>query len=147
MATEYSTEDESWKDITAEAKRLVANADAEIARRCRELDIPEELRPSLQLGWYRRGQNASRKRRTELRRVAQSRIAAMETQVRAAIERASVDVQTQLLAGGLETEAARVFLEAMPTIDALMPPLDAEAVAKALPWRSADQYGCLSRGH
>jgi hypothetical protein len=147
MATIYKAEDDAWKDVTIEAKRLVAEADAEIARRCRELGIPEDLRPGLQLGFYGRGQNASRERRAELRQVAARRIAAIEKQARSEIERASVEIQTQLLAGGLETDAARSFLAAMPTIDALMPPLDAEAVAKGLPWHKPETYGRLGRGY
>lgn len=140
MATVYSAEDEAWRDVTAKAKQVVAEADAEIAKRCRELGIPEDLRPSLSLGWSGRGQNANRERRGELRRVAQSRIAAMEKQARSQIERSSVEIQTQLLAGGLETDAARAFLESMPTVDALMPALNPIDVQKALPWRSAREY-------
>jgi hypothetical protein len=147
MATIYSAEDEAWKDVTAGARQLVAEADAEIARRCHELGIPEDLRPRLQLDWYGGGQNAFKERRAELRRVAQSRVAALEKQARADIERASVEVQTQLLAGGLETEAARTFLAAMPTIEALMPPLDATALNAALPYRSPEHYQRLRLGY
>lgn len=147
MATVYAAEDEAWKDVTTRAKQLVAEADAEIAKRCRELGIPEDLRPGLSLGWYGRGQNASKERRAELRRVAQSRIAAMEKQARSEIERSSVEVQTQLLAGGLETDEARAFLESMPTAQALMPPLNATDLSKALPYRSVEQYIRLGNGY
>jgi hypothetical protein len=40
----------------------------------------------------------------------------------AAVERASVETQTELIAGGLESDEARGFLERMPTANALMPP-------------------------
>jgi hypothetical protein len=133
LAEIYPEHDERWHDITQAAEAAIADADAAIAARCRALGIPERFRPGLYLAWHGRGENASRERRVELRRVAATRIAALEAQARAAIERASVEVQTRLLAGGLETDAARTFLETMPTADALMPALAIGEIEAAVP--------------
>ena len=141
LAARYEAQDEHWSDLTSAAQQVVDEADARIAQRCRELGIPEQFRPSIQAQWYGRGENASKERRAELRKVAQTRIAAIEKEAKATIEKRSVEVQTALLAGGLESEAARRFLESMPTAEALMPPLDVEALNKALPMRSYGYSG------
>jgi hypothetical protein len=133
LAEIYPENDPRWSDVSAAARAAIAEADRAIAARCFELGIPARFRPSLNVNWYGRGENASAARRAELRKVATTRIAALEAQARAAIERGSVEVQTQLLAGGLETDAARAFLAAMPTADALMPPLRLTELEAAVP--------------
>ena len=67
---------------------------------------------------------AAKDRRAELRRMATTRIAAMEKSARTAIEGHSVEVQTELLAGGLTSDAAKLFLEKMPAVETLMPMLN-----------------------
>ena len=52
--------------------------------------------------------------------VAKTRIDADAKAAKVAIERSSVEIQTELVAGGLESEAARTFLASMPTAEALM---------------------------
>jgi hypothetical protein len=64
--------------------------------------------------------------------VAQTTLSAAEKRARTAIERQSVALQTQLVAGGLTTAAARAFLEALPTPEQLMPPLTLADMAAAL---------------
>jgi hypothetical protein len=86
-------------------------------------DSSEEFRPSLRLGWIGRGENLMKDRRAELRRVAQTKIAAIEAQAVAEIERQSVEVQTRLVAGSLGSASAVAFLEAMPGPAELMPAL------------------------
>lgn len=121
LAAIYPEDDPRWKDITAEAQRAAQAADAAVAEKCRALGIPEQFRPGLSLFWHGRGENAMGSRRAELRQLAKRRIDALEKSAYAAIEARSVEVQTQLLAGGLESDAARAFLETMPTAEALMP--------------------------
>jgi hypothetical protein len=49
------------------------------------------------------------------------------------IDRAALKVQTYLVSDGLETEAARRFLEAgLPTVESLMPPLAVPEIEKLL---------------
>ena|SRR5918995_6961668 len=52
LAAIYRADDEAWSDLSARADAAVKEADAELAKRCRELGIPEEFRPSLHCGWY-----------------------------------------------------------------------------------------------
>jgi hypothetical protein len=52
LARIYSFDNSVWRDITAAAQTAVRQADAKIAARCRELGIPEEFRPGVNLGRY-----------------------------------------------------------------------------------------------
>jgi hypothetical protein len=123
MASRYDSRDEAWADVTAAAKKAVEEADAEVAKRCRELGIPAEFRPGINCSWYGRGENADRSRRVELRKVAQTRLAANARAAKVEIDRTIAELLTQLTAGALESGSARDFLDAMPSIDQLLPPL------------------------
>jgi hypothetical protein len=126
----YSFGDEAWADLTATAEAAVAEADIQLAKRCEQLGIPAEFRPRLNLSWYGRGENALRDRRAELRTTARTRVDADAKRAKAAIEASAVDVQTELLADGLTSAAAREFLQAMPTPADLMPALDIGAITQ-----------------
>lgn len=123
LSAEYAFADEAWAEITKGAAEAVAEADRQVAELCRARGIPEEFRPRLNIGWHGRGSNAVAGRRAELRKVAQTRIAAASKGAKAAIEAKEAEVLTELLAGGLTSEAARSFLESIPTAAALMPVL------------------------
>ena len=117
-------DDETWKAAHAAAEKAAQEAKVVIAERCRELGIPKQFAPSLSLEWYHRGQNASKDRRAELRNAAKARIAALEAAAKTEIETISVNGQTELVADGLTSEAAKLFLEQMPAPAALMPLLE-----------------------
>jgi hypothetical protein len=123
-------DDEIWEKATREARKIVGDSNAKIKTRCRELGIPSEFAPSLDLGWYARGQNAVASRRTELRRMAKSRIDAIECEACTKIERRSLEAQTEVIANGLESAAAREFLEKMPSLESLMPQVDAKEIKR-----------------
>ena len=69
------------------------------------------------------GENADSSRRTELRRVAQTRVKADVKAAKVAIETASATIQEQLLVGGLRSDEAKALLETIPSVESLMPPL------------------------
>lgn len=120
----YSFDDDPvWAAATEEVKAIVDIAREKIARRCKAIGIPVEFAPNINFYWEGRGHNAVSSRRAELRRAAKSRIDAMEKEAVTKIERLSLQAQTEILAQGLDTEAARRFLESMPTMDSLMPPV------------------------
>jgi hypothetical protein len=121
LAAAYKYDDEAWADLTSRAAEVVRAADAEIAERCRTLGIPEDFRPKLGLSWERRGENGIKSRRTELRKVAQTKIAAMARQAHAEIDARVLKGYELLVQDGLETDAARQFLQNMPAVQALMP--------------------------
>jgi len=114
-------DDDVWAEHARVAEQAVADANVVIAERCHQLGVPDWTAPRISVSWSGRGENAAKDRVTELRRVAGTRVTAAAQAAKVEIERASLEVQTQLLAGGLESDEARAFLNSMPTADALMP--------------------------
>jgi hypothetical protein len=125
-------DDAVWKQAANEVDKIVATAKKQIKQRCKELGIPAEFAPNLNWGWYGRGENAVAARRAELRRVAKTQIDALTAQTRTKIERLSLEWQTKIVSNGIESAAARAFLERLPSIESLMPLLEIEEVKKLL---------------
>jgi hypothetical protein len=121
-------DDAVWKAAQEKAKEIVTDAQAEIAARCRELGIPPEFAPGLDFCWYGRNQNACRHRRADLRKMGQTKIEALARKARTEIEKRSVQAQQEVITHGLESEVAKSFLESMGSVDALMPPIDAQGL-------------------
>jgi hypothetical protein len=91
MGTRYGPDDdEVWKEAMKIAQREVDKAQKLIEARCRELGIAKRYAPGISLGWYGRGEATFKERRAELRKMAQSRIEAIERAAIVEIERASV---------------------------------------------------------
>jgi hypothetical protein len=133
LAAEYRYDDDAiWQRAHTAAKEAAQQAQKIVTRRCEELGIPGRFAPSLDLQWYRRGENAVKSRRQELTRVAHSKIDQLEKEAKLQIDRASAETQTKLLAAGLESAEAQRFLEAMPTAVQLMPALSLKEVRKQL---------------
>ena len=132
LASNYSfDQDEIWAKAAQAAKAAVEAADGAIAEECERLGIPARFRPSLACQWYGRGENASKERRAELRKVAQTRIAANEKQALTEIQRISSEVQIELLAHGM-SPTALALLEQMPKVDQQMPALQVREVESML---------------
>lgn len=123
VAAEYPPDDPRWAEITEAAQAAVKEADDRIAQLCDDLGIRREFRPRLEIGWRARGENAHAGRRSELRKVGQTRIAAMGKAAKLEIDKDALGRETELVAGSLSTAEAKAFLEAMPTLEALMPPV------------------------
>lgn len=123
LATEYDPQDAAWRDVYEAGKQAVEDLNARIADECERAGIPAGFAPSAHMSFFRRGENYSAERRAELRKVAKTRIVALEAAAKTEIERQSVELQTQLIAGGLDSADAKAFLESMPKAEALMPSL------------------------
>jgi hypothetical protein len=131
-ASDYRAgDDEVWAEQWRIVEEVVEDAKIRVAERCRELGVPDWTAPTISASWYRRGENAIKERVVELRKVASTRINADAKAAKTAIERASLEVQEQLLVAGLESDEAREFLDAMPTPEALLPPLRLAEIEKA----------------
>lgn len=131
--------DAIWKQAHDEAEKAVEAARQAIAARCQEMGIPAEFAPDLQLYWSGRGHNALASRRQELRQAAKSRIAAMEREALAQIELLSLKAQTEIVASGLQSEAAQQFLKSMPSMDQLMPPVAPSEIEALVATRRAER--------
>jgi hypothetical protein len=120
--------DEVWSAAAQAAAEAARKANAEVLTRAKELGIPEEFAPRLAFSWARRGENEYNARRSELRRVAKAEIETVEKLALVQIEAQSVQAQTEVIAHGLTSDAAISFLQSMPSVEKLMPPLDLETI-------------------
>jgi hypothetical protein len=114
-------EDAVWAKVKAEVDIAIRSAQEQIAIRCKKLCIPIEFAPGIEAYWRGRGHNEVASRRAELRRAAKSKIESIEKEALSKIESMSLEAQTQIIAHGLESDAAKNFLESMPKIETLMP--------------------------
>jgi hypothetical protein len=131
LGAEYAFDDDAvWADAVRLVQPEVEKAQARIAARCAELGIPKQFAPGLNLSWCNRGyDNVLERRKAELRRMATTRIAAIEQQAIVKIEVNTVNLLTQITTSGLTSDAARSFLENLPTVEQLMPALSFEEIA------------------
>ena len=126
-----------------EARAAAEAAQELIAERCKKLGIPSQFAPHLTVEWHGRGENAIGQRRTELRRVAKTRVEAMAKQAMTKIENQSLDLRTQIVAMGLLSPQAKLFLESLAPIDETMRSLEFTDVERAL----EDQTDRMRRQH
>lgn len=105
--------------------------DKMISERCEQLGIPDRFRPKLLWNWATRGENAVKERRAELRLMAKAHFDSQEKDALAKAELHSLDLQEQLIASSLTGADARAFLDKVPSVESLMPPMSENEV-KAL---------------
>jgi hypothetical protein len=115
---------EVWRAAMAAGLEAAQRANEAVVAEATRLGIPSEFHPKIHWHWQSRGENAYRERRAELRKVATAEIAAMEKTARVQIEARSIEAQTEIIANGLDSEAAIAFLEKLPPIETMMPALD-----------------------
>lgn len=129
MAKEYRFSDDAvWKKAAEEAFAAVKAAEEIVEKRCAELGIPPGLSPRIGAYWAGRGQDAVKERQTELRRAAKAKIDEMSKKAVLKIERQSLDLRTQVVAMGLLSDEARLFLESLATVEEAMQMLDFKAI-------------------
>ena len=121
-----------WKAAVEAAIEAAKKANEAVVSGADKLGIPREFQPKLQFNWARRGENEYRERRDELRRLAKAEIDALEKLARVQIESQSVQAQTEIIANGLNSEAAIAFLNRLPAIKSMMPALDVTQIQAKL---------------
>jgi hypothetical protein len=125
LATIYKyDQDEVWKQATEEAMVVVKSAQEKIEARCVKIGIPKDMAPQLELSWNGRGQMKTASRRAELQRVAKAECEAMLASAKTSIQRQSLDLRTQVVAMGLMTPNAKMFLESLAPVEEAMHALD-----------------------
>jgi hypothetical protein len=133
LDTHYHFDDDAiWPAAYREAEAVCSAAQEEIAKQSKALGIPAAFAPAISLGWHERGRNSLKAERTEMRRIAQAQIKARTAEAKTQIERSSLAAQTEIVTNGLESEAARAFLERQPPIESLMPALDLQEVKRLI---------------
>jgi len=133
LAAIYSFDDDDvWRKAHDRAATIAEECRKEIAARCAELGIPKTFAPDLAVSWLGRGENALAGRRNELRRVAKTSIEAMTKAAITRIEKQSLDLRTQVVAMGLLSDEAKLFLESLAPIEESMRMLDFSEVERKL---------------
>jgi hypothetical protein len=133
LAANYSwDQDETWKQAAERAQAVVKACQETIAQRCEELGIPKTFAPAIGLSWVGRGENMMAQRRAELRRVAKTSIEAMTAAAVTKIEKQGLDLRTQIVAMGLLSPEAKMFLESLAPIEEAMTQIDFVEVEKKL---------------
>ena len=120
LSAAFEADDEKWTHATTLARQAVEEADATLARICAENGIPDRFRPRIVANWYSRGETADPKRRAELRTLARARVDASRQEGYHLIEKWQAEAQTRILTGTLESDAAKAFLDAMPSAESLL---------------------------
>lgn len=124
ISTEFEARDEMWAEAVTIAEEATTKANAQIAARCADLGIPTKYAPKLTMGWTRRAyefQDPSK--RSELRKRTMIRLAALTKTAKTLIDKKVLDIEEALIIGNLESDQARELVEAMPSVDTLMPAL------------------------
>jgi hypothetical protein len=103
-----------------------------LATDCLRLGIPDNFRPSINVFWSGRGENATTSRRTELRRVMHSRLVALERAAIDAIEAGYRQYATTILIAAISTDEACKLLTALPTAEQLMPRINYDSIKRSL---------------
>jgi hypothetical protein len=130
LASQYAFDDDKvWKEAAALTEQELAKANAKIAARSAALGIPAQFAPRLAIGWQSRGENSVKDRRAELRKVAVTRIEAIEAKAITEIQLSCLGAQERVALAGLTSEAARLFIEKLPGIETLMPRLSYDEIA------------------
>lgn len=122
--------DDVWREAVEAATKAGEEAARKIAERCEELGIPAAFAPTLHVTWQSQGPAAVQFEQADIRRAAYKRIEASERLAAAEIDRAALEVQTQLVRAGLTSDAALGFLDSMPSVAELMPPVDLDDLEK-----------------
>jgi hypothetical protein len=123
-------QDEVWKKAATAVEKDVQRAQKQIGARCRELGIPDQFAPTINMHWHARGYgNILAERRKELRRMAETQIAAIEQKAVVEIERSCLDARGAVAMAGLTSDAAKAFMQGLPSIESLMPLLSFAEVA------------------
>ena len=146
MAAVYKfDDDEVWKKAVEEAEAVVSKSRETIAKRCKELGIPPMFAPSVALDWRSRGENMVRARRVELRHAAKAQIEAMLRASITKIEKQSLDLRTQVVAMGIYTPDAKMFLESLAPIEETMRRLDFKEVERKFDAEKKDRMKLIGR--
>lgn len=126
--------DEVWEQLHNEIQQQLVETNEKLRVRAVELGIPSNFAPTVSFTWNARNPRYEvQQSQAEVRRAAYAQITAMERTAKHEIDRAALDVQTQLVSEGLTTGRAVEFLGAMPTVEALMPAVDIRALTEGNP--------------
>jgi hypothetical protein len=127
--------DPVWREALQAVYETYRIQQARVEARCVELGIPERFRPKMNPPSWSDGWRCScanfQDMRAEMRRLAGIQIDEMLKSRLAQLELDSANIQFEIAAHGCITDAAKEFLNRLPSIEAMIPPIkvsDVEAL-------------------
>ena len=132
LAEKYAFDEKLWDQIGQAAQDILIDASVKLHGKCKELGLPGQYAPAIELAWAGRGQTAVDAYRAALRRMAKTTIEAMAKRAMTKIEHMSLDLRTQVVAMGLLSADAKLFLESLAPIDETMRSLEFSEVEIAV---------------
>lgn len=124
----WDANDERWADAVAHVNEAAARLNESVRQHVEALGFNPAFSPSIQVAWAGRGENWSRERREELRRVAKAQADVMRKGALARGERLALEVQRTLLVDELSAAQARDLIRSLPTVAQMMPALNVEKI-------------------
>jgi len=154
LAQKYEENAAQWAEAVEIAKKEIAEAEQKANDRVREVFAEHGLHntkrmPSFQARyrWWDRGETFDSDRRQELRKVATAQAKLIAKAATAKAEEIAADVGGRALTEQWSWDRALAELRELPTLDALMPPLDSKEVHRiAREEHKTDRYGFLRGG-
>jgi hypothetical protein len=142
MQQHYERQDnEVFSRVTDVLAVDVQKAREEINKECERLHIPVKFRPQIRVAWDPGG--ACGVERQMLLELAKKQAAAQEMRAFEAIEQATVEAKTAIVAASFDPGVAMQALNAMPSVQTLIPPMSfshIEQLFKRDPQRIIDEY-------
>jgi hypothetical protein len=135
FASKFRADHDKWVAAVARIEQDVAETNKKIVADVQEMGLPAEFAPYLELNWYSRGENASKARVAELRRVGEAKIAEMIKTGQAALETWVAEAHRKIIVGGLQSPGAQQLLESMPKAEALLPEIALAELEAQVPQR------------
>ena len=121
--------DPVWLEQLDRCTKVWKDCQSEVKKRCDELGLPPKFQPGIEPPSWRSGWvQMVKELRAEMRRLAYAQIDQLVKERLEEMERESARVQLEIIGAGNLTAAARQFLDALPRINDLMPPISVQQV-------------------
>jgi hypothetical protein len=125
--------DPVWQKAFDALMHQYEKSQAQVDRRCDELNLPRRFRPAIMMpSWHYGGAPMKKELRAELRRVAYAQIKLLVQERVEEQERESARIQLEIMAEGCVTPTAKAFLDSLPKVDQLIKPLSAAEVFRLM---------------
>jgi hypothetical protein len=119
----YPGDDETWAEAYERGRQVEREIKAIIAPISKKKNIRPEFAPDYDAYWSRRGENESKERRAELKRLAVAEIDAQRKALRASVASAALEARTQLMLDGDLSDAVKDWIRSLPPVDDVLRPL------------------------
>jgi hypothetical protein len=123
LTAEFRLREEVEADVLRLAEEAVAKVNEQIRNQARLMGYDGDNVPQVQMPYRGRYDRRAEELKAEARKRAGVRLAALRAAAVKAIDEAALNIEENLIVGGLESSEARELVGTLPTAEQLMPPL------------------------